>query len=187
MKAILIITGFCLIFNGLTAQEVIPGFKVGVNGAQLSNDNADSRISGHIGFFIHTKIQKNWAFQPELLYSGEGDHYVFAGSDYNLALDYIRIPLMFQYYPVKPLYLELGPQLGYLVSARIKGPGGYKDDVYDGYHKVDIGLNFGIGVNTNNMLGFYFRYSVGLSDVTPYDHYTYSNRVAQLGATVRLK
>jgi hypothetical protein len=124
--------------------------------------------------------------QPELLFSGEGQRYWNAGQEYTLALNYIRVPVMFQYFPVKQLYLEFGPQLGFLASANLKGTDGYRVNVSRDYNKTDVGLNLGIGVNATRRLGFNFRYCIGLSDITPNDNYTYSNRVAQLGASYRL-
>jgi hypothetical protein len=168
------------------AQTIIPGFKGGLNVSNLSNADDDKGISGQIGFFLHTKIARGWAFQPEILYSGQGDKYWDGNDRYTWALNYVNIPLMFQYYPIRRFYLEFGPQLGILVSAHDKGPHGYSADISSAVKKADATLNLGWGIRATDQLGFYMRYGLGLSDVTRDDNYTYSNRVFQLGIDVRL-
>lgn len=173
-------------FATTQAQPISFGLKGGLNVANLSNANDDNRISGQLGVYLHTKIAKGWAFQPEILYSGQGDKYWDGNARYTWALNYINIPLMFQYYPIRQFYLEFGPQLGILVAAHDKGPNGYRADISSGIRKADATLNLGMGVRATDQLGFYMRYGLGLSDVTLNDNYTYSNRVFQLGVDVRL-
>jgi hypothetical protein len=174
-------------FGTTQAQFLSLGVKGGLNVATLSNSGDDSRISGQLGFYLHTKIARGWAFQPEILYSGQGSKYWDGDVHYTTALNYINIPLMFQYYPISRFYLEFGPQLGILVAARDKGPHGYNADISSGIRKTDATLNLGAGIKVTDQLGFYMRYGLGLSDVTPDDNYSYSNRVFQLGVDVKLR
>lgn len=185
-KNVFVLALICLSCGLTQAQNIIPGFKGGLNVANISNLYGDNRISGHVGFFLHTSIAKQWAFQPEILYSGQGQKYWDNGGRYTWALNYIAIPLMFQYYPVRRFYLEAGPQLGILAAARDKGPHGYNADIKNGFHKTDATLNLGMGFYPNRQVGFYFRYGLGLSDLTPDDNYSYANRVLQLGMELRL-
>jgi len=168
------------------AQQITPGFKGGLNAANISNLDGDNRLSGHLGFFLHVKMNRNWAIQPELLFTGEGQRYWDNNARFTWALNYVAIPLMIQYYPVPKFYLEFGPQLGIMVAARDKGPDGYNGNIKDYFHKSEAMLNLGMGFRANRMVGFYVRYGIGLSDLTPDDNYTYSNRVLQLGIDLRL-
>lgn len=168
-------------------QEVHLGIKAGLDAANITNFDGDSRISGQFGFFLNAKLTHNWRIQPELLFSGEGQRYMDAGDEYTLALNYIQIPVMFQYYPVHGFYLEFGPQLGILASARDKGPDGYNHDVTGDYNRTEARLNLGMGVQATPQFGFYARYGIGLSDITSGDNYTYANRVFQFGVTARLQ
>ena len=88
-------------FTTIKAQPISLGLKGGLNVTNLSNADDDNRISGQIGFYLHTKIARGWAFQPEILYSGQGDKYWDGSAHYTWALNYINIPLMFQYYPIR--------------------------------------------------------------------------------------
>lgn len=185
-KHVFVLALVCMTCSLAQAQTIIPGFKGGLNVSSLSNTGDDNRISGEIGFFLHTKIARGWAFQPEIVYSGQGDKYWDQNVRYTSALNYINIPLMFQFYPIRRFYLEAGPQLGILVSARDKGPHGYNANISDLVHKTDATLNLGMGIRANDMVGFYMRYGIGVSKVLRDDDYTYANRVLHLGVDIRL-
>ena len=107
------------------AAQPRPGIKAGLNYASLSGYSGDKLLSYHAGVFVHFTINENWGFQPELLYSGEGQHYlVYDNNNENstpikntIALNYIQLPLLIQYFPLSSLYFEAGPQLAVLASA----------------------------------------------------------------------
>ena len=107
-KCILILSMICLGTIAMQAQ-ITPGIKGGLNVADVSNFNGDNRISGHFGLFLHHTINSNWCVQPEVLYSGQGQKYMTIDGERTLALSYIQVPVMVQYYPVKQLYFEAGP------------------------------------------------------------------------------
>ena len=187
MKKYLLALGlFCIVAGSLQAQKVTPGIKGGLNIADVSGINGDNRLSGHVGLFINSKLNRNWSVQPEILYSGQGQQFMVVNKEYTLALSYIQVPIMFQYYPVKQFYVEFGPQIGFLLSANVKDDND-KIEVDDNYKKVDFALCFGAGFQVTSMLGFYARYNAGLSDITKNDNRDYFNRVGQIGVSVKLK
>ena len=173
-------------FSVAKAQAII-GIKGGVSSGQLSGFSGNSRVSGHAGLFLHHQINSNWCFQPELIYSGEGQRYFTDGNERTITLDYISVPLMMQYYPIKQLYFEAGPQVGFLASAQDKGNGLENINVKDDYSAAQIGLNLGLGVNVTNNVGFYGRYQFGLTDVSRFDNIVDHSQVAQVGVAIRLK
>jgi hypothetical protein len=184
-KSILILSMLCLGMIATQAQFT-PGIKGGINVADVSNFNGDNRISGHVGLFLHHTINANWCVQPEILYSGQGQKYMTLDGERTLALNYIQVPVMVQYYPVKQLYFEFGPQVSFLTSANVKGGGSDKVEVDGAYNKADFGLNVGIGLAATSNIGFYGRYNAGLTDITKNDNITRTNRVGELGMYVRL-
>jgi hypothetical protein len=107
-------------------------------------------------------------------------------NEFTLALSYIQVPVMLQFYPVRQFYLEFGPQIGFLLSANIKDDDD-KSEVDDDYRKVDASLAFGAGFQVTRMLGFYARYNIGLSDITRHDNRDYFNRVGEIGVSIKLK
>ena len=185
-KYLLALSLFCIVAGNSQAQKVTPGIKGGLNIADVSGINGDNRLSGHVGLFLHSRINRNWSIQPEILYSGQGQQFMVVNNEFTLALSYIQVPVMFQFHPVKQFYVEFGPQLGFLLSANVKNDDD-KVEVDDDYKKVDVGISFGAGIQVTNMLGFYARYNVGLADLTKNDNRDYFNRVGQLGVAIRLK
>ena len=172
----------------VNAQQAV-GIKGGVNIASLSGFEGRSRISGHGGVFLHHTINRTWCFQPELLFSGEGQRYIAnTGEERTLALGYLQLPLMVQYYPAPQVYLEAGPQFGLLLSAQDKvddesGNINAKDD----FTAAQVALGLGIGFKATEQLILYGRYNFGLTDVTRFDNIVDHSNVGQLGIAIRLK
>src|SRR5678809_1462945 len=147
------------------------GIKGGLNIASLSGFEGRDRVSAHAGLFLHHTINKNWCFQPELLYSGEGQRYMSGGVERTLALGYLQLPLMIQYYPTPQIYFEAGPQFGLLLSAQDKvddesGHINAKDD----FTAAQVALGLGVGFKATEQLILYGRYNFGLTDVSRFDN-----------------
>ena len=171
---------------GVQAQRITPGIKGGLNISDVTSMNGDNRLSGHVGLYLHSKIAPQWAIQPEILYSGQGQRFWSGNTEYTLALSYIQIPMMFQFYPVRHFYLEFGPELGFLLSANVKHDGD-KSEVDDDYRKADVSFGVGAGIQVTRMLGFYARYNAGLADISKDDNRDQFNRVGQIGLSIKLK
>lgn len=187
MKKIVIMVALACCLVSFSQAQFTPGIKGGLNIADVSNFNGDNRISGHAGLFLHHTINSRWCIQPEVLYSGQGQQYNTSAGERTLALSYIQVPVMVQYYPVRQLYFEVGPQVSFLTSAKTKAEDGdNKVEVDDHYKKTDVGLNIGVGIAATRQLGFYGRYQAGLTDISKDNNVTNRNRGAQLGMYVRL-
>jgi hypothetical protein len=189
MKTKFLVGAFAIFFFSLHTinAQVSAGIKGGVNFATLSGFNGDSRVAAHAGVFLNHTFNNNWSFQPELIYSGEGQRYFSDGFERTIALEYVQIPLMIQYFPMEKLYLEAGPQVGLLASAKDKADDGDFDyNVKNEFRNTQVGLNVGVGVKLNPSIGLYGRYSFGLTDVT-FDDIIDQSRVGQVGLFIRLK
>lgn len=183
MKKFVVVFVALISFNALQAQEVKYGLKVGMNIANLNVDEAgfpstSSVINLNIGAFAEIKLNKKLAFQPELLYSAQGAKFDFlfddgSGNFYDtentFKLSYINIPLMFKYYPESKFFLEAGPQVGFLTSAKLKvnvvGYGSDTQDIGDAFKSLDFGLNLGAGYNISKHATINARYNLGLTNV----------------------
>lgn len=197
-----------LSLNAVQSQEVRLGAKAGLNYASIGGDyaeNYDPRVSFHIGGLVEVPLGGKFAIQPELLYSSEGmkDGYYSLVFDSNiksnLKLDYINIPVMGKYYILDGLSVELGPQIGFLVSAKNKYEDHQQsgtDDVKDLYNSIDFAIGLGASYRLNNGIFFSLRFNKGISKINkdifftpqeyPGDEYDYSykqrNNVLQLSA-----
>jgi len=132
-------------------------------------------------------LKRGWYIQPEVLYSGEGVKYTSAFGDRTLALSYVQVPVMFQYYPVSEFYVEVGPELGILASAYVKDNNNNKSNVTGDFNKANISLGVGAGFRATKELGVYLRYNAGLTDLQANNNTTNYSNVLQLGITVRVQ
>jgi hypothetical protein len=188
VTTILSVAAMSFLFSTVKAQQAV-GIKGGINIASLSGFEGRSRISGHAGVFLHHTINKNWCFQPELLYSGEGQRYIANnGVERTLALGYLQLPLMIQYYPAPQIYFEAGPQFGLLLSAQDKADdeSGHINAKED-FTAAQVALGLGIGFKATEQLLLYGRYNFGLTDVSRFDDIVDHSQVGQLGIAIRLK
>ena len=166
MKKVVLITVLTVL--GLTevhAQKINFGAKAGLNIASITGDNTDNLdpiTDFHFGIQAEISISEKFSFQPELLYSGQGS---------KVHLNYLNIPLMGKYYVSKGFSLEMGPQLGFLLSAKNDDT-----DAKDAFKSLDFGVNFGIGYKLDNGLNFSARYNLGLSDINDINGFSDKNR-----------
>jgi len=186
VMTVLSVTLLSLFFLKANGQHAL-GIKGGVNIANLSGFTGNSRVSAHGGIFLHHTINSNWCFQPELLFSGEGQRYVDNGEERTLALNYLQLPLMIQYYPSPQIYLEAGPQVGVLINAEDKGNEATHLNVRDDFSTAQIALGVGLGFKASDQVILYGRYNFGLTDVTRFDDIVDHSRVGQLGVAIRFR
>ncbi|MFD2890829.1 porin family protein [Flavobacterium chuncheonense] len=144
----------------VTAQEINFGVKGGFNTSMLKGDvDNTSALSGfHAGAFAEIKILNTLAIQPELLYSTQGSK--FDGSD-DLKLDYFQVPVMGKFYFLNIVYVEGGPQVGFLTNAKLGD-----EDVKDSFTSTDVSLGLGAGINLLDKLRAGVRFNFGLSDIS---------------------
>ena len=149
MRSILYIAILLSITNSFS-QEFNFGFKGGLNISNTWFDVNDfkskGRAGGHLGLFSEIEFSQRIHMQLEAFYSREGDE--------NVYLDYINVPLLLKVYPIKNrLYIETGPQLGFLQE--VEG-----ND--EGITKTNIVINLGAGYESKSGLFIGIRYGLGI-------------------------
>jgi hypothetical protein len=180
-KVLLIVVVTLLGLGNVNAQEVKYGAKIGLNSSNLRGDvDFDSKIGFNIGAFAEISLSDKLIFQPELLFSTQGAKFEESGANANatvsIKINYLNIPLMLKYGVTDKLFLEFGPQLGFLLSGKSKYESTYggetdsgEQDIKDSSKSFDFGLNFGASfdVAENIMIGA--RYNLGLSNINDDD------------------
>lgn len=176
MKKTMLIAGLFLVGMGGAFAQVNYGVKAGVNFANvhLSEDVEDSDpsiLTGfHAGVFINTELAENFSVQPELFYSAVGSKLLEEGdASFKLKTSYLSLPVLAQYQFFDGFRLELGPQVGLLLSSKneLKGTEeDYEEDVKDDTESIDFGLTGGASYQLPIGLGIFARYYTGLSDIT---------------------
>src|SRR5688500_16380190 len=144
MAKILLILSLLLVGNKAYCQTSF-GFKGGVNYANLGGAAAgvQSKITFHAGLFGIIKASDHFAIQPEIVFSRQGAA-TAVNPDVKINYDYVNIPLMLNYYPTEVFYVQLGPQLGVLVSGTITD-GKDSEDVTDQLNSTDLAIGIGFG------------------------------------------
>ncbi|TXF79402.1 porin family protein [Chryseobacterium sp.] len=191
--------GAAIAMSSLTFAQTF-GVKAGMNVSSISKDadlsDQGSKIGFNAGVTMNVPLAASFSIQPELLYSQYGDKYNMdiLGTTYARSrhLDYITLPVMFQYNATPAFYLEAGPEFGLLVSAKDRFTDESNNDLIDesGNYKDSLnGLNVGIGIGA----GYYFtpkvgvtaRYVAGLTDINNSDNNgdrnSVKNNVFQVG------
>ena len=142
------------------AQDMKFGVKGGLNMSSNSEEGASSLLAFQLGGFAEFKVSDKFAVQPELMYSAQGAKFSAGGVSITENLNYINIPVMAKYYVADAFSLELGPQIGFLMSAKVEGV-----DFKEFCNSTDFGLNLGAGYNLNETMSLGLRYNMGLTNV----------------------
>ena len=169
-KINILILGFLLTSGSLLAQKAEFGIKGGVNiptsdaviGANLEQSGASGY---HAGIFAKFKF----AFigiSPELQYSFQTIDFIDGATNKNQESAYLDLPIMLRFYLPGGLNFQLGPQFGYLVSAKqITHSNDNELDIKDELLNSNISVNLGIGWDLPFGLDVYGRYNIGIVDV----------------------
>lgn len=169
MKIFLNICLAILFMKGTSnAQHVNIGIKAGLNVYNISssdNSNYDPKLGVHFGLIGHIHRSDYFAIQPEIIFSMQGAKYSAGGLDYKTNLNYINIPVMFQYMFENGFRLEAGPQLGILVSAK-NIVNDTDNNIKDQVKTFDFGVGLGVSyVHVSSGFGVDARYNIGLSNI----------------------
>ena len=168
MKKIILAAIAVMAFGFTNAQETRFGIKGGVNLSTLTGeyeDDTKSLVGFTVGGFAEIKVIERLSIQPELLYSAQGAKFEDAFGKYDAKLNYLNIPVLAKFYITKQFTVEAGPQIGFLLSAKIDG-----EDAKDFYKSADFGFNFGACYNFTDNFSAGIRYTVGLSGVYDNDN-----------------
>jgi opacity protein-like surface antigen len=157
------------------------GIKAGANFYMIGGSDADDQqldqsrklkigIAG--GFLVNIPFSEMFSFQPELLYSTEGNLQKEGDAKITVALSYLNIPLMLQLNTTSGFYAETGPQIGFLMSAKAKvddGTNETEDDIKDDLKSIGFSWALGVGYKLQSGFGFGARYTLGLSTLDDAD------------------
>ncbi|WP_332023049.1 porin family protein [Kaistella sp.] len=172
--------GAAIAMSSLTFAQQF-GIKAGMNVSSLSKeeglDDQKSKIGFNAGVFMNAPLAENFSIQPELLYNNLGAKSTWTNpiNDDKMSasthLDYISLPVMFQYNATPSFYLEAGPEFGLLVSAKNKiknettGDSETGDNYKDNLNNFNFGLGLGAGYYFTPNIGLTARYVAGFTDI----------------------
>lgn len=158
--------------NATAQSKLGVGFKIGpsfcnqVTTGEGRNVETQNLTGIHLGIYGNYFILEPLAVQLELHYSQRGSKWSdlqFSGKD---KLGYIDIPILIRYQIIEYLNVHVGPNFGFLVSAKQIPDEGEKLDVKEYYNSTDIGLGMGLEGNLPYNINLTLRYVLGLGDAT---------------------
>ncbi len=153
------------------------GAKAGMNVSTISDEGFDdtkSKVGYYAGVFMNVPVSESFSIQPEVLYNNLGSKVssTVLGTTYSstLNLDYVAVPVMFQYKATPQFYLEAGPEFGFLVNAKQKFDNGSSSIVTEldkeDFNSFNMGVGLGLGFDISKNVGLNARYVAGFSDIT---------------------
>ena len=174
MKKILLVA-VCVGLSYFSQAQIKFGVKAGVNLSNVGGKDAagaSSLIGYHGGIQANIPLAAGFSVQPELLYSaqgtkvpvetsGDGDEIII--TKVATHMNYLSLPLLAQYTHGSGAYVQTGPQLSYLLSAKVK-VNGESTDLKDDFKKTDLSWVLGVGYAiADGKIGFNIRYNFGLT------------------------
>ena len=168
MKKLILSAAVALLAITGAQAQVAFGLKGGLNvsnlyGSGVSSQNTKSLFGANAGVFASIPLATTFYIQPEVSYSMEGAMYKTPSSKDKL--NFINIPIMFKYVTTSGFFVEAGPQLGILASAK-KDIGSSNIDIKNGLQNVNFSVGGGIGYKLDPSLALGARYMAGISDLT---------------------
>lgn len=143
----------------------------GANFGTIRGDETDdlsSRTAVFVGVGTECEVADLVAIRPELMYSQQGAEYEDSdGFDGRFKLDYLNVPVMAKLNVSDGFFVEAGPQIGFLLSAKDEydSPTSGEDDIKDLIKSTDFGANIGLGYQFDNGLNIGARYNLGLTNI----------------------
>lgn len=174
MQKILLVA-VCVGLSCFSRAQIKFGIKGGANLSNVGGKDAagsSSLIGFHGGVQANIALAEGFSVQPELLYSAQGSKVeVEADGDggeilttkAKIHLNYLTLPVLAQYRHASGVFVQTGPQLSYLLSAKLKTAGGSMD-MKDDFKKTDLSWVLGVGYAiADGKMGFNVRYNFGLT------------------------
>lgn len=200
---ILIVCVFGLIAHAQNPDLNIGG-KIGLNisNAQDIGYSTSPRYSIHVGAIVEKFVSHKLAIQSEFILSGQGfkiDDTSYVQENVNnkivanTKINYINVPLLAKYYVWKGLNIQVGPQLGFMASAKTKVDTyilngkevsdikrhEFEDSIEKKLNTFDFSFNVGIGYMLLSDVFVDIRYNMGLTNANKEEPY-YKNGVLQI-------
>lgn len=187
---ILSLLAICMMTISSFAQISV-GLKAGgnlsnLNGLDVDNYETKAIIGFHVGAYTTFNLGRNFAIQPELVYSTQGGTIEGGGFTEDIKLNYFNIPIMVKFLTNSGFYVEAGPQIGFNTGELDS------EDVEGDIKGSDFSICGGLGFQpTKSPFGIGLRYNVGMGttgDISSedFENAEFKNGVLQLSLYWRI-
>jgi hypothetical protein len=160
---------FCLLSMTAVRSQTSIGIKAGANFPNPTGSDVSSSVNGKTGFYagglLVVPVSTNFRFQPEILWSSQGYKYNELGGEFETNFSYVHLLALVQYVK-NGFFVETGPQLGILVTAKRKGGTLGTEDIKDSFKSIAFSWNAGVGYRMQSGLGIDLRYTIGIGSIS---------------------
>lgn len=209
-----------------SSSPITFGVKAGFNATTISrNDEKDNyydndqkmKAGFNAGVFVNIPVAEKFSVQPELLFSqlgsksearyrnSEGNQTVTVEANDKINLNYLALPVMVQYNILPQLYVEAGPEFGFLLGGKSKGDvtitersgnfTSYQSEKYsdkinmDRFNRFNVGIGVGAGYYFTPQFGVTARFTAGLTNIMKdnFDAFKARNNAFQVGVAYKFK
>ena len=160
MKKLMMIAAMVLMSTGAFAQEMFIKPMVGGTLTTLTGDASDDakmKVGLVAGAEFGYLFNENMGVTAGLLYSMQGS--AIKDVDEKYKMDYLNIPVLFNYYIVPGLAVKAGVQPGFLMSAKFDDT-----DIKDYMKKFDLSIPMGLSYEISDFV-IDARYNLGVSNI----------------------
>ena len=164
--ALLILAGVS--FATANAQFAF-GIKAGANFSNVNGNGLDGASTSTLtgfngGVYFMLPVARHLAIQPELVYSGQGFKTDINDITATQHENYFNVPVLLKFH-MAGLFLETGPQFGFLMSANEKVQSVSADDKGN-FNSSEVAWVFGVGFKfPTTHLSIDARYNLGISNI----------------------
>jgi len=151
-----------ILISSYSYSQISVGAKGGLNVSNLSgvddsNFETKALVGFHVGGYVTFNLGRNFAIQPEVVYSTQGGSLEGSGFSEDMKLNYFNIPVMVKFMTTKGFYVEAGPQLGFKTGELDF------DNFETSVESSDFSICGGIGFQpTKGAFGIGARYNAGM-------------------------
>ncbi len=186
---LILLTGFS--FATAHAQLAF-GVKAGANISNVTGSDAtgtSSLVGFNAGAYLKIPLPHRLFIQPELVYSGQGFKETSGGVTTTQHINYLNIPVLVKY-SIGGVFIETGPQAGFLLSAKVSQQGVSDNDKVN-FYSADWAWVFGAGVKIPmTPISIDARYNFGMANIVndqlSANNGNVLNGVFQIGVMVNL-
>ncbi len=172
MRKVVLVVAIVAIATYTADAQVRVGLKAGLNGYDFGGDDSfeeyGTKFGLHGGVLVNIPVSEKFSVQPEVLYSDEGARYSDAGYVAKFNFTYINIPVLARLSFASGFYVEAGPQVGFLASAKqkVKYEGETaNNDIKDEFKSINFSVAAGAGYRHASGFGAGARYNLGLANI----------------------
>lgn len=155
-----------LLASGNLFAQVSGGVRVGGNLSNLHytdggdiSESDDSKIGPLFGLYLTAMFSDQFGIQPELVYSAMGSK----DGDAKLKLNYIALPVLARYQVAEQFHILLGPQIGFIASAKY-AEGDEDEDIKEDVESLDVSGVIGVGADFDRF-NVGVRYALGFTSM----------------------